>query len=888
MRIQVRFLTPSPRILAAGVFTVLLGGTAVSQQAAAPADTLEEVTVTGVRASLERSLLLKKDSIGVLDAISSEDIGKFPDQNLSESLQRIPGVTVDRTTGGEGQFINVRGLGPSFTRVELNGMTGTSADGGRLFDFRSLPAELFQTAVVAKSPNASMTEGGIAAVVQLETPKPLASQGLKLVGTAEGTRGTAAKQTEPRYFALISNNWNDKLGVLLSAGYSKTNFQTDQTSFGTWGAYRDVASASDLATLPASVLDAAAPRTTGYYSLIEQRTNKSATFTVQGRPNDALDITFDSLYSKFDGALINDRPDAPAESGQNPVLSNYTVQNGVLTSGTFSGIQNRIGTSYKPEADKLYQVALHADWRPTADWRISPYLGYSRRDGVDELRLYSFAINGADLTYKITNGYPDFTSSATTFASNPQDYGFNVFYFQRVLHTDKEGTAKLDFERKFDGSAMSSVQFGARYAKKNADANTVSAYMCPGCGGLDPLPGTLANVAITRPFYVRGMPGSAPSQILAVNPATAESTFMPGLDPYTNAGFGGHDPISNALGRFSISEATFAGYIQANVDFGQVKMDYGVRIVNTDEKSSGSQTIDGVLSPRVVSNNYTNFLPSANLRYDVGHNVIVRGTYARTMTRPELSDLSPTSTIESGTRTGARGNPQLQPYTADQMDLGAEWYFRDQAYLAATAYVKRLDSLITQVTTNETTTFVDVATGKTITAPIAFTEPRNGNSATVKGLEMSFQVPFFFLPSGLDKFGTQLNYTYAESKASFNDASGVRTVSLPGLSKSSYNAVLFYDDGRLDGRLAYAWRSKFLPSTAAAGVSGGARYFDAYGQLDGSVNFRVMTNVKISLDCLNITNEQRKEVTALPGLADLVTNILQLERRYQVGARLSF
>jgi iron complex outermembrane recepter protein len=862
-------------------------------------DSLQEVVVTGVRGSIERSLQMKKDAIGVVDGISAEDIGKFPDLNLSESLQRIPGVVLIRSEVGEGTQINVRGLGPDFTRVEINGMeaaTGISGGGPvaaqatRAFTFESLAPELFQSATVAKSPSADMVEGGLAGTVSLQTPRPFDSRDTKFVATAEGSRGDMAKATDPRYFALASKNWDDRFGVLAAVAYSKLDFNTDEMSFGSWGPFSQVASPAALASAPAALLNAATPRTTAYYSYTAQRENLGGLFTTQFKPSDELMLTLDTMYTHSYGWHQDDRPDNPVEGG-NDAPTNYTITNGAVTSGTFGNIQNRIGTSYRPDSDQMFQGTLKADWHPNANWRISPFFGYSTRTADQDLQLYSFAINNSTFGYNTAGNYAQFSSPNTDFSTNPQAYGFNVFYFNDLHSVDTERNFKLDFERYFDDSALKSVQFGVRYGREDLDSSSDFAFILnnsPLVTGL--ADSSLATVAMTRNFNVNGAPAGVPGQILAVNVSKVGAVFSPGIgNVYTTTSPAvAHDPFSAALGSGRVIESTLAGYLKANIAFERTRLDVGVRIVQTTETSDGFQGTDSdvsTLTPVSVTNHYTNFLPAANLRYELADNLLLRTTYARTMTRPELNYLNPAVTIESGPRTGSEGNPKLQPYTADQADLGIEWYFHPEALLGVTAFVKRIDSLITLTTTQVQTTYPDQITRQPIQGLIAFTQPTNGNTAQVTGLEATLQGPFSFLPGWAEKFGGILNYTYADSSSAFVDQSGARETALPGLSKNSLNAVLYYDNGRLDSRLAYTWRDEYLPTTA--GQFGASVFMKPYGQLDFSINYKVIDNLQLTVQVTNLTDAQSKEITRIPGIADLPTSVDQLERRVLVGARYS-
>jgi len=204
---------------------------------------VETITVTGVRGSIVRSLSNKFADSNVSDSISSEDLGKFPDMNLSESLQRIPGVTINRNVNGEGSQINVRGLGPQFTRVEINGMTGPGSGtsgrlgtngGGRGFSFELLPSELFSSATVTKSSDASQSEGGLAGVVTLETPKPFQHQGMKFSTSLQGSYSDVTEEVDPRAFITVSNNIDDKFGIAVALAHSSSNFRTDGAESGAW------------------------------------------------------------------------------------------------------------------------------------------------------------------------------------------------------------------------------------------------------------------------------------------------------------------------------------------------------------------------------------------------------------------------------------------------------------------------------------------------------------------------------------------------------------------------------------------------------------------------------------------------------------------------------
>ena len=257
-----------------GAYTAITQGVSAQDSGIEQGEQIvEEVVVTGVRGSILRAIESKYNDQGFSDSISAEDLGKFPDLNLSESLQRVPGVTLNRNPNGEGEAINLRGLAPQFTRVEINGITalGNGAGqningrrggngGGREFNFELLPADLFSNAKVSKSANAAQSEGGLAGVVELETPRPLSHEGLKYSASAHGSYGEKPESLDPRFFATVSNNYDDKFGISATIFYSETEFRSDSIEGGTWHRVADIASNVNEGDPFADVLLSRTPR----------------------------------------------------------------------------------------------------------------------------------------------------------------------------------------------------------------------------------------------------------------------------------------------------------------------------------------------------------------------------------------------------------------------------------------------------------------------------------------------------------------------------------------------------------------------------------------------------------------------------------------------------
>ena len=848
-------------------------------------DNVEKIEVTGIRGSLNRALAQKRGAVGVVDAISAEDLGKFPDLNISESLQRIPGVTLNRNSNGEGQAINLRGLGPQFTRVEINGMSGTgNGSGGRFgtssgergFNFELLASELFSNVEIKKSPTASDVEGGMAGIVSLQTPKPLSYDGLNATASLQGNYSELNDEIDPRGSVLISNNIDDIFGIAFSLAIADTTFRSDTAEGGSW---------RPASSFGRGESDALIPNGTRYYNFLEDRDTVGSTFTIQYRPSDRLELTFDSIYANLDSERLANRNDMPVEN-PGPVVA-IESQGDIATSGSFTGVQQRVGTNYIATDEDFLQLTAKAEWVPDDNWVITPFIGYSKRKAERQFDLYSFRLadeNGFDpgtVSFDVRGDFVDFGSTETDFTSNPEDFLFNIFILRPSVDEDQEVSTQIDFERYFDTYGLSTVEFGFRYANREKVRDQTQERLQRNVDDLRVVP-NLSSVAGYLPFDVSG--ANAPSQQLFADPSLIRSIYYPGGNAVDGT-FIRPLPGFDASESWSVEEETFNAYAQANFEFDEVFFNFGLRLVNTTQTSNGNTVANRfepteTITPVSVSNTYTKYLPSFNLKYNVTDDVVFRAAYARSLTRPNLSSLAPSETvngIDEGGGTGSTGNPNLEPFTSDNFDFALEWYFAEEAYLSANLFYKDIGGLIDTTSFTEVRSYPRQADGVIVQGPIVFTSFENGVSAEIKGLELAYQQPF------AENFGAILNFTYADSSADFGAEDDVRSTGLPGLSKSSYNATVYYDNGLLDARLSYAWRERYLANfTDDFGVP---RFTDDFGQLDFSANYALSEKLQLQMQILNITEEQVVNQSTGRFLPYGVNN---LDRRVLFGARYVF
>lgn len=892
----------------------------------AKAEDIEKIEVRGVRGSLNRSLSEKRINTGIVDSISAEDLGKFPDNNISESLQRIPGVTIERDFG-VGSTINLRGLGPEFTLVQINGVSSTSsgfsgqldAEGGREFDFSLLASELFSQVNIHKTSSAKQTEGGLAGVVNLETPRPFAfdANDPKFTASVQGSHGSLSEETAPRASMFFSNNFDDVWGVAASVAYSEVDTVVNES--GTWKyaplgqniQYR--ATGGDVHEAP-NFGHALMPDDPRYLRNDINRESLGTTLTLQYNASENLQFTFDNIYVSSDSLREYNRIDATLEwdiggEPETAVLDNIAGQD-YITSAAFPRVRNRVGTQNIDRQETFASHVLSADWSVNDSLTIRPLIGYTKRTGDEETYLYSFYNRIATQVQRAGAGYEFYPvgSNAEYYAdqNNAENFLFNVVFSKDRANEDAELVAKVDFEQMMDLDNLVSIDYGfsASDREKTRDydfwvmGDSAVQHMNPehyaanqaawgdfwGNGPAQGQDDLLSGAGMTlaavlggnRDYNVDGING--PSSLIYADHALIQASYMQGKhgDDVANNTY---KADSSAAGSYGITEQTLAAYVQANFETDNANFDIGLRVVKTEIESNGSLLQNGIIEPVNYKSSYTEFLPSFNLSYQLGDDVLLRTAYSRTMTRPPLASLSPSTSIDPSRLEGKKGNVDLLPYTANNIDVGAEWYFADESLLAAAIFYKKIDALVESTVVTEVVTYRHQISNEAITGPIDFTIPSNGTDASVKGLEVSFQSPFGFISENLSNFGTIVNFTYTDSAASFADESDVRSTTLPGLSKNSYNAIVYYDNQTFDARLSYAWRSEYVDYFPEA------KYQDDYGQLDFSSNYNITDNLSLQFEVLNITEETVTKMQSNNPL--LAISLEQLERRVMFGLRYS-
>ncbi|TRW16743.1 TonB-dependent receptor [Glacieibacterium frigidum] len=891
--------------------------------ATAGTDDAEEIIVTGFRRSLDAALDVKRNSVSAIDVIVAEDIAKFPDQNLAESLQRIPGITIQRD-GGEGRAITVRGLGAQFTRVRVNNLEtvatstdGASANRDRAFDFNVFASELFSSIVVHKTAEASLDEGSLGAVVDLNTGNPLAGKaGFTLAASLTGSYNDLSKDLGPRFAGLLSWKSPDgTFGAAISAAYSKTDTlelgnntvrwaqaRFDSVNgtpcFGTTNAMTGVFTASPNAGgtyRPSAGCDAVSlafhPRIPRYGVIGHDRERLGITGAVQWAPGDRTKVSIDALYSKFNEVRTEQYAEVLFRSLERPIdVSNYTIDgDNNLIKGTFNDVPVRTENYYRKSKTEFYQIGANWDQEVSDSLRFTLLGGFSKSDA--SIPIETTLIYDDRDAQGYSYDYTDMKSPKLTFGTSvtdPANFQLSEIRDRPSSTVNKFRTAQIRGE--YDVSEAITLKAGAVYRRFSFDTAgfTRDTVVC-GNGGVDRVLGTLtcSPSAAFGPTAVYGFPGTAAlSETVNIGKAgqpdgTTTTFIVPGREAgaaFTNLY---SRPLAIDAGNTrSVVERVKGGYGQVDVkgDLGSIRYaaNAGVRYVKTDQSSTGLNNGAAV----TVERSYDDWLPAANLAIFPTEQIIVRAAIAKVMTRPTLGNLTPGGSVDGFNYRVTFGNPQLDPFRATAYDVAFEYYFGPQSIFSVALFKKDVKSF--PVSQTRSGTFASTGLPLSIIPPgsPAAANPEgqlytistigNGAGANLKGVEIALQAPFKFLPGFLANFGGIANATFISSSADYTVSgpavvsggalvAATRNATLFGLSKRSYNGTLYYEDAKFSARASVSYRGRYIDANSGTG-----NVFEGYGStinLDASVRYRITENIEVSLEGVNLTDEYRYRYT---------------------------
>ncbi|MEP6485575.1 MAG: TonB-dependent receptor [Rudaea sp.] len=853
--------TPQPPLLAAADPQ---SGGATNQSA----EELGTIEVIGIRESLKKSLQKKRDADAIIEAITAEDIGKFPATNVAEALAQIPGVTIDRALGAT-QRVSIDGTDPSLNLSFLDGHPVAQAiwqygdSPNRGFNFSLLAPEVLGSLEIYKSPEARLPEGSLGGTIIMHSILPLDVASNVVSGSIGYNYNDMVDKGKPD--ASIFYSWkNDDhtFGIDVSAQHYEQ--VTDRQGLEIFG-YNPV---SDYAAKSPAIAAQVAAGTLKASDLVPdefnaanfQQNEKRDSFfgNVQWKPTDQLEFDLGLMYMR-DNLDNYNQSMYPfwhwTDSTRAGVTSLTPGPNGIVTSGhscdphedaTCPGIG---GVVFDNNARTALIKTRGGDLRGKYQgegWSLSGQAGVSTSH--DELtQAFIEPVYFGGYSWDIKHG---FNFDDPTRANNPANwsgYYFNGNYAKEP-YAAKDNYWQLDFTKDL-GGFFNELLLGARFAK-HSESQELDVWS----GGVQG--GSIADVGAGGLTDLSGLDSLhfLPGSVRHVQPADGGTVIRwvlgsPHLfDPqYLYAPYLYEDT-------FQVQQKSDAGYAQVNFGDDNWKGNVGVRYVRTTIDATG-YVIDNVNINNSVlttaSNSHNNFLPAFNLSYNVAPDVVLRAAASEVIAWAPYNQETPYVVTNDGVLTGAGGNTHLDPYKSDNFNFSAEWYFAPESVVAASVFYKNIKNYIVQGVGTERLYNSLVITNPTVFQGLSggncsadgfcdysITRPENGGKAKAKGLTLNYQQPF--LDTG---FGVRVNYTYS-------DASTQSGGDLPYNSRNSYNITPYYEKGDWTASLSYGYRSSYLAGGYVAGAP--SEIIGGYKELDGNIAWKFNDHLSLSLDGLNL------------------------------------
>ena len=880
------------------VACAMLTPAVIAQSAESNDDMVEviEVRASSFADSLQKALITKRASAGAVDTILAEDIADFPDQNLAESLQRIPGIAISRDAG-QGREITVRGLNSSFTRVQLNGMQAQSLSAGpggvrksRAFDFNVFASELFSQLTVHKTSSAEIEEGTLGATVDLTTGRPFDFNDNVTAINVQGTYNDQSEEADPRLSALTSYTNEDRsFGVLVSASFSSQLISNVGSDTGRWEDDGFCTDSSCLGTQDEDLSSYWHPRFPRFADKTHELDRTGITASVQFAPSDDTTVTVDALYSKIEAQRLEPFMQAISLARTNSsgvgqtYLTDYTIDgNDSIIAATAHDVDIRSENFESNWESEFTQFSVDVEHHFNDDLKVNLLVGtsesvldnrettiiYEHFSVNDSRRTLDYADSTSAVTYDFTNQMSP-TMSYSFDTANPANWELSEYRDRIYDAKSSYDNARADFEYILNDAIT--LKGGVTYkdylysiAGSRADGTFASA---------DAADGTVDNVA----FGISNVVTAADGNVVNFG---GQSFFMADnaqLPQFLASGGWSYAP--RAGDTYAVSEENLSYFLQADFFYPIGDMDLrgnaGVRYATTDVESTGLVNGD----PTSVKNDYSDTLPSLNLALDVTEDVVLRASYADVMSRPGLSTLSPGGSVDPFNLTVSYGNPFIDPFRATNYDLSAEYYFDEGALLSLAYFIKDIESFPTSETV--TLNWQEVGLPDSVLGGQAnivnnsdFEVRRsiNGGGGKLDGYEVQYQQKLDFLPGPqwVQNFGVLANMTFVDAD-----------VNLTGQSDRSSNFTVYWEDEVFSARISMANRSEF--TTSFNSNPNKQRYVDGTTHIDFSASYNLSENLKISIEGINLTDEPIVEMVS-PNIGGRVWNVTQTGRQFFIGA----
>lgn len=896
-----------------------------------PADATanDDIVVTGFRRSLDAAAEVKRNADIVSDGISAEDIGQFPDLNLAESLQRITGVQITRS-GGEGSGVSIRGLPSEFTRVQYNGRT-VGSGGTRSFDFTAFSA-LFTSAVeVQKSPTADMIDGGLSGTVNVRTERPLDINRNTLSASVEGVYEEQRKRLTRRVAVL--GNWVNASGTFgVNGGVAFERRDYRNRSDTTYGAETSRESPLLDPVTGRAITGGKSPPVdynrdgdandtysfthgSDFWTSDVRRDRLTGILGYQFKPADGLELYGDAFYSRLKTYSGIQRAQtrftdlAPGTAGTygvrgSTITTEYnsllpTGSQGFLTSIDVDGLSNQAIARIDDREIEVRSFAQGARWI-TGDFTLQAEGSYFKSKNRNKtIGLNTQARASALLSYDDGIGtLPTLTFNRGYDQLNPGNFYLTNEDLQQNRGTDRNYEGRVDATYKLGDGFLRALKAGGFYSNRhfrNVSGQGVlnAATLAALSGGrLTVTPGIEGSGGILASDFLKegDFGGLTNAPRLLVVDLDRFSSFISRQDYFDDQVV----PVQAGSG-YDIREKTFAFYGRADFATADDRLagNIGLRYVQTRTTSVGLiPDLDGLIvevdkvtttiptaEQTAVDAKYDDILPSLNLRYNITDAFVARFAAARVIGRPGLGSLNAGTSVDANVRTINSGNPALKPFRSDQLDLSLEYYLPGGGLLSLAGFYKHLTDYILSGQTLDTRT-VTLRAGGTASLEFRRNQPLNLANGDVKGVEVAAQLPFSYLSAALDGLGFFGSYTYIKAP-SFPRTQGGVPFPLDGVAKNNFTAGGYFEKWGFGVRASYTYRGRYA---SGGGIFGDGNFTRAYGQLDGSLDYKITDNVSVSVDATNLLDVK----TFADNGFGLIYNENFTGRRFTGGVRIRF
>jgi iron complex outermembrane recepter protein len=837
-----------------------------STDSAAGSEEMAEVIVTGIRASLQQSLDVKRNADSRLEVVTAEDVGKLPAHNVADALRGLPGVNISSSSADEGGFdesdrVSLRGTSPSLTQTLINGHSVGSADWfvlsqgnnvGRSVSYTLLPSELVNSVEVSKSSSAQLQEGGTTGSVNIITRKPFQ---FEKSFTAEASLGSVysdqADSYDPQLSGLLNyKNEAETFGVLLQVFKQERSLRRDAQEIP--GGFFTIAASDPVAATNPDLVGVQVPGLIGATLFEQVRERTGGLLELQFKPADNLTLGLSGFLSDMDANNYNrnfmlwggnfGRAQAPQPG--------YTVENGVLTSATYAGVAGRDYAVYdmisREATAKSSYVTFDADWKINDSLTFRSELGTTEGEGQTARQFIAEVTTnrggGASWTSHGTSSPLDWSVGGDSTPTGVTSFG--TWGNQLVKATDSEDWINLDFTQALDLGAFTSLDFGARYADHERETQSPEG-ASPGDIWSDLQNG---QTALYPNDFATNIDGTFPRDLWYFTPNALRESILANSDWLSNDD--GPTGRHNYGGEWKVNEKNLAAYVQANFGNDDWSGNVGLRYVNIDQEINSYQAVASAANADVSSlfgnwiyqdtnNEHSKVLPSANLKFHMTDDVVFRFAASQTMTMPDFSALGASSWGSDLNRTGGGGNPALKPVVSTNFDGNLEWYFMPRGLVSVGAFSMDLKDYVAFGTENRQ--LFSELTNQLETYLVSV--PVNSNGS-VSGLELVYEQPIG------ESFGFSANYTYSDGKTAHTWADGSNN--LVGTSKDTYNAGIYFENQMFSARANYSYRTAFL-----IGLSGANPYYqDDFGTVSLALNYKPTEWMSVSLDALNLNNPE--------------------------------